>query len=103
MATRRRGSCTVITPHACRQCPEYAYMVDVPTKTLAPAANRTMVTSVNMNRQPDAMHMLLHETPADILLIQEPWWGLVSTGRSDSDAQGVVTKGPTVQIPSRDH
>jgi len=51
--------------------------------------------SVNMNRQNPLTHTLLQTSPADIILIQEPWIGTVRTARSDSDPMGTAVFGAT--------
>jgi hypothetical protein len=46
------------------------------------------ILSVNMRRRNDMMHVLLHDSSAHILAVQEPWFGPVSTALSDSDPSG---------------
>ena len=53
------------------------------------------IMSVNMNRQSALTHALLQSSPADILIIQEPWIGTVQTGQSDSDPDGIAVPGAT--------
>ena len=51
--------------------------------------------SINMNRQSLLTHTLLQTSPADILVLQEPWIGTVQTARSDTDPLGNSIPGAT--------
>jgi endonuclease/exonuclease/phosphatase family metal-dependent hydrolase len=51
--------------------------------------------SVNVRRGPERTAALLQTDNADFLLIQEPWWGTIGTGRSDTNPDGAPTKGFT--------
>ena len=52
------------------------------------------IMSVNMRRSNALTHALLaSEPPADIILIQEPWYDRVSIRRSDTDPAGTNTLG----------
>jgi Endonuclease-reverse transcriptase len=46
------------------------------------------ILSVNMQRHNKMTHVLLHDSDAHIIAIQEPWFGPVSTTLSDSDPSG---------------
>jgi hypothetical protein len=52
-----------------------------------------VVASLNANRQNPVISTVLSMTTADILMIQEPWWGKIGVRRSDSDPEGVPVKG----------
>ena len=54
------------------------------------------IMSVNMRRHNNMTHVLLQNSTADILLIQEPWYNTVSITRSDSDPEGVPVRGPII-------
>ena len=47
----------------------------------------------NMNRQNSALTMILQTSRADILLIQEPWWGKLVPKCSDSNLEGIEMLG----------
>jgi Reverse transcriptase (RNA-dependent DNA polymerase)/Endonuclease-reverse transcriptase len=51
------------------------------------------IMSVNAHRSNAVVHGLLHASPFDILLIQEPWFGTIHTSRDDHDPAGVTTAG----------
>jgi len=51
------------------------------------------IIAVNMHRSNVATHTLLQTSNADILLIQEPWYGHVQVARSDSDPSGDTVSG----------
>jgi len=53
------------------------------------------IMSVNLNRQSHLTHTLLQTTTADIILVQEPWIGTVTTARSDTDPLGSAIPGAT--------
>ena len=53
------------------------------------------IMSVNMNRQSHLTYTLLQTSTADIILIQEPWIGTVTTARSDTDPLGSAIPGAT--------
>jgi len=53
------------------------------------------IMSVNMNQQSHLTHSLLQTTTADIILIQEPWVGTVTTACSDTDPLGSTIPGTT--------
>lgn len=52
-----------------------------------------MILSANMNQQHAALMTLLQTINASILLIQEPWWGHLVPKCSDTNKDGVKTKG----------
>jgi len=51
------------------------------------------ILAVNMHRSNVATHSLLQTSNADILLIQEPWYGHVQVAWSDSDPSGDMVNG----------
>ena len=53
------------------------------------------IMSINIGRQSQMLSALLQTSTADILLIQEPWHGPISTSRSDSDPLGLTVLGVT--------
>src|SRR6266581_27614 len=53
------------------------------------------IMSVNMRRRSAITHALLQNSTADILLIQEPWYGKVQIARSDSSPEGIEVRGAT--------
>jgi hypothetical protein len=57
-----------------------------------PMSDNLTILSVNMNRQNAALTVLLKTTKADILLVQEPWWGTLVPGRSDKDPEGLEVR-----------
>jgi Endonuclease-reverse transcriptase len=72
------------------------------TSTHTPDATwstRLHVLSVNMNRSNPKLISLLQSSPADCILVQEPWWGNLVPQRSDDDPDGVPTLG-TVSHPA---
>jgi len=52
------------------------------------------ITSVNMRRRNPLFTAFLKATSADIVLVQEPWFGRINTLRSDSDPLGTAVHGP---------
>ena len=53
------------------------------------------IVSININKQSALLHTLLQTSDADILLVQEPWHGTISTARSDTDPRGIPVLGST--------
>lgn len=53
------------------------------------------IMSVNMRRRSAITHALLQKSQADILLIQEPWYGKVRTAHSDSSPEGIEISSAT--------
>jgi hypothetical protein len=51
------------------------------------------IASVNVHKQNAHMQAILQNTDADILLIQEPWFGTITTLQSDSDPNGIPQMG----------
>ena len=48
---------------------------------------------VNVRRRNVVLHGLLQNSPSDIILVQEPWFGRINTLRDDSDPDGVEVRG----------
>ena len=61
-------------------------MIEAPIRTM----------SVNMRRRSNMTHVLLRNSSADILLIQEPWYNTVSIARPDKDPEGIPVLGPVI-------
>src|ERR1700730_10631253 len=57
------------------------------------------IVTVNVRRSNERTHALLQSSTADIVLLQEPWYGTIGTTRSDLDPTGTPTKG-LVAYPS---
>ena len=52
------------------------------------------IVSINMRRMNFLLPAFLQSTPASIVLVQEVWFGRISTLRSDTDPDGVAVYGP---------
>jgi Endonuclease/Exonuclease/phosphatase family len=53
------------------------------------------ILSVNMRHRNAMLHALLQTSDSDIIAIQEPWFGLIRTDRSDSSPMGDPVFGTT--------
>jgi len=53
------------------------------------------VALVNVKRRSVVLHGLLQDSPFDIILVQEPWFGKINTARDDLDPDGVDVLGVT--------
>jgi Endonuclease-reverse transcriptase len=62
-------------------------------------SDRLLILSVNMNCSNFKLTALLQSTPADCVLVQEPWWGSLVPRRSDTDPDGDPSFG-TVSHPA---
>jgi hypothetical protein len=65
-------------------------MSDTPhhTSTDMTWSDRLHILSINMNCSNFKLISLLESTPADCVLVQEPWWGALVPRHSDSDLEG---------------
>ena len=54
------------------------------------------ICSVNLHRSSLINHGLLQDSPFDILLLQECWFGQIGVNRSDTDPTGEEVRGHTI-------